>query len=417
MRRLACLLAVVFPGVLIAAALGSAANGQVERPAPDPVAQLAADLARGEQILTHGTDGQGYLPSLLERLEIPAESQVVVFSKSSLQSNLIDPKRPRAIYFNDTVAVGAIPGAPLLELTAIGKDGRLRFYTMETGQQGPPRVEESSSCMSCHGGEVPGAATMIVLNVTPFRNGDFVSAAQDRLADFTTARTPVTDRWGGWYVTGHDSNVRHRGNAFAEGREKPHIAAATGQNLTDLSGFFDTRRYLRASSDIVALMTLEHQVGFATLATKVNDQVARGEESRVIEATVGEIADYMVGADQAVLEGPIRGGSGFAQSFARRAPFDPAGRSLREFDLRTRLFRYPLSYMIYSPAFDAIAPEAKTALYRRLVAILTGADRSPRYAGLLAQERAAALEIVASTKPGLPGFWPGALQASSSVSQ
>lgn len=326
-------------GTLVAAVVTSAASGQVERAPPDEVAELARQLAQGEAVLTHGPGGKGYLPSLLDRLDVPVESQVLVFSKSSLQSTLIDPKRPRAIYFNDRITVGAIPGAPLLELTAIGKDGRLRFYTLETGAKTWPRMEESSSCLSCHGGVVAGAATMIVLNVTPFRNGDFVSAATDPLADFTTARTPIENRWGGWYVTGHDSGVRHRGNAFAEDRDNPRLEPAAGRNLTDLSGLFDTGPYLKTSSDIVALMTLEHQVGFANLATKVNDQVARREESKAIEATVSDLADYMVGADQAALEGPIRGASGFAEVFERQAPGAPDGRSLREFDLRTRLFR------------------------------------------------------------------------------
>ncbi len=377
------------------------------------MAALAAKLARGDSVLTFGADGKGYLPSLLEQLDVPVESQILVFSKSSLQSTLIDPKRPRALYFNDTVAVGSIPGAPLLELTAIGRDGRLRFYTLETGAKTSPRVEESGSCMSCHGGAGAGAATMLVLNVTPFRNGDFISASDDRLADFTDGRTPVENRWGGWYVTGGDGAVRHRGNLFAEGRDNPRLVAAQGQNLTDLSGIFDTKPYLRTSSDIVALMTLEHQVGVGMLAAKLNDQVGKEEQPKVVEATVRELADYLLGVDQATLEGPVQGTSGFAEAFARQGPRDPQGRSLREFDLRTRLFRYPLSYMIYSPTFDAIAPEAKLLVYRRLVAVLTGKDASPKYGRLSRTERSAALEILAATKPDLPPFWPrGAAVAS-----
>jgi hypothetical protein len=55
---------------------------------------------------------------------------------------------------------------------------------------------------------------------------------------------------------------------------------------------------------------------------------------------------------------------------------------LRDFDLQTRMFKYPLSYMIYSRAFDAMPALVKDRVYQRLYDILTGKDTSPTYACL-----------------------------------
>ena len=103
----------------------------------------------------------------------------------------------------------------------------------------------------------------------------------------------------------------------------------------------------------------------------------------------------MTFADEVPLPGPISGDSGFTADFAGRGPRDSQGRSLRSFDLKTRLFRYPLSYMIYSSAFDTLKPDIRDKLYRRLYDALKakGADGSD------------AIAIAAATKPGLPDYW------------
>src|SRR5215510_13614103 len=81
------------------------------------------------------------------------------------------------------------------------------------------------------------------------------------------------------------------------------------------------------------------------------------------------------------------------------------GRSLRDLDLKRRLFKYPCSFLIYSETFDALPDAAKGAVYKRLWEILTGRDRSPRFAGLSQSERQAVLEILLETKSGLPEYW------------
>ncbi len=81
------------------------------------------------------------------------------------------------------------------------------------------------------------------------------------------------------------------------------------------------------------------------------------------------------------------------------------GRSLRDFDLHKRLFRYPLSYMIYSAAFDAMPEQARSRVYQRLYEVLSGKDQSAPFAHLSPTDRAAILAIVRDTKTGLPKYW------------
>ncbi|MBV9742917.1 MAG: hypothetical protein JO099_04080, partial [Acidobacteriia bacterium] len=185
------------------------------------------------------------------------------------------------------------------------------------------------------------------------------------------------------------------------------------QNLLSLERKFDTSRYMAATSDIVALMTLEHQTRMSNLITRV------GWDTRIAEADGGlndaarakidgeveEMVKYMLFADERLLEEPVQGVSTFTKTFPQRGPRDSKGRSLRDFDLQKRLFRYPLSYMIYSAAFDAMPDYAREHVYQRLYDLLSGKDQSPTYTRLTAEDRQAVLEIVRDTKKGLPSYW------------
>src|ERR1700721_2589658 len=102
---------------------------------------------------------------------------------------------------------------------------------------------------------------------------------------------------------------------------------------------------------------------------------------------------------------PVKGVSTFTKTFAERGPRDAKGRSLRDFDLQKRLFRYPLSYLIYSAAFDGLPDVARDRVYQRLYDVLTGKDSGKTFAGISSADRQAVLEIVRTTKPGLPKYW------------
>ena len=105
----------------------------------DPVALLQKQIERGEVKLDYSVDGWGYLPSLLNQLRINIDSQILVFSKTSLQHAKIAPKTPRAIYFNDNVTVGYVQGGSVYEFTSLDPSQGLVFYTMD--HRSPRRLD------------------------------------------------------------------------------------------------------------------------------------------------------------------------------------------------------------------------------------------------------------------------------------
>jgi hypothetical protein len=115
----------------------------------------------------------------------------------------------------------------------------------------------------------------------------------------------------------------------------------------------------------------------------------------------------MLFVDEAPLASSIQGTSGFAAKFSERGLRDSQGRSLKQLDLHTRLLRYPCSYMIYSAQFEKLPTAAKTAVYERLWAILSGKNTDVRYQRLSPTDRRAILEILRETKTDLPKYFLG----------
>ena len=103
-------------------------------------------------------------------------------------------------------------------------------------------------------------------------------------------------------------------------------------------------------------------------------------------------------ADEAGLADPVTGSTGFAGQFEQRGPFDSEGRSLRQFDLQTRTFRYPLSYLVYSQAFDGLPDMTRRYIYRRLSELLQGDGDDAGLPELQPDERAVILDILRATK-------------------
>ncbi len=398
--------------ILFAIGMAAAAvAGQDPRTAAslnDPVARLGRQIERGETGLDYVTEDWGYLRSLLEHLDIHVDSQVLVFSKTSFQLSRISPQTPRALYFNDNVAVGAVQDGKVFEVTALDPAQGIIYYTLDTAKVDKPRFERRfEECLNCHG----PAHGLIVSSVFPSRDGTpFVTGTFFGGIDH---RTPLEDRWGGWYVSGTHGRARHMGNAVAPNPDRPFDLEEQGtQNLTDLSSKVDTTKYVAPASDIVALMTLEHQTHMTNLLLSVSQQFRRSSQtwtadnSRTrLDTALDELVAYMLFAEESPLLDPVKGVSPFTQTFPKRGPFDGEGRTLREFDLRSRLFRYPLSYMIYSETFDAMPASARDGVYRRLYDVLTGKNRDPKFARLSAADRRAVLEIVRDTKKNLPDYW------------
>jgi hypothetical protein len=403
-----------------------------KRPVHDPVYRLGQKIVRGETQLDFD-ESHGYLRSLLAALDVPVESQVLVFAKTSFQAPLISPRKPRAIYFNDRVAVGTVRGSDMLEIVAQDPQLGSIFYTLTNEQAERPRFERrDDACLQCHqAGVTLGVPGLVVRSIYPESSGMPLFQAGGFVTDH---RSPLQQRWGGWYVTGTSGSVTHMGNRVARDPDHPEkLDAHAAFSADDLERESDAGHYLSPHSDIVALMTLEHQTRMSNLITRVSFETllalhdrailnqalglpaAAPSESttRRIDSAVEEMVEYMLFLDEAPLEAPVLGTSGFARTFSRLGPRDRKGRSLRDFDLTTRLFRYPLTYMIYSEAFDSMPPAALDSIYRKLFDVLTGKEKKAPFTRMREEDRRAILQILLATKPSLPDYWRQVNTASS----
>ena len=373
-------------------------------PVTNAVTQLNDRLRTGEVTL-ESKGPSGYLESLLKVLHVPVESQVLVFSKTSFQAPRINPKNPRALYFNDTVSVGWVRGGDVLEF--IGQDptqGSV-FYTLSQTASGAPKFERNDACVSCHASEathyVPGP---FLGSVFPGPDGTTMYGP----AYTTDHRTPFEIRYGGWYVTGTHRATRHMGNAVAtDSTDLAAMVTPQTVHVTDLAGRFDMTGYPSPHSDLVALIVLEHQAKMQNLFTRVGweSRIGSKEAGRSIDAAAAELVDYLLFVDEAPLPGPIAGTSRFAEHFQAQGPRDRKGRSLRDLSLQERMLKYPCSYLIYSAPFDAMPAEAKAAVYARLWQVLSGDETDPRYDVLTVADRRAIVEILRDTKPDLPEYF------------
>ncbi len=367
----------------------------------DPVAKLIERIERGEVELRH--DGErGYLESLLAALGIDPSSQTLVFSQTSLQSRLIGPRTPRAIYFNDDTYVAFVQQGPI-EIGSVDPNLGPVFYLLDQAPaRRPAFTAELGKCLSCHdsysltGGGVP---RFIVGSGYTGTTGMLVSHEGWILI---SDRTPLKNRFGGWYVTGRHGSEVHLGNVIIKTLyDFDRLDELRKGNLDTLDGLFELRPYLTDKSDIVALLVLQHQADVQNLITRVSYDARTAEDRRdePLDETVERLLRMMLFVDAVEYAAPISGEAKFVEQFARRALRDAQGRSLRDFDLSRRLFRYPLSYVIYSDLFDALPAEPKAKFYARLHEVLSGADTTEDFAHLSATDRAAIAEILRATKP------------------
>jgi hypothetical protein len=375
-------------------------------PTSDPVSVFNAKLDSGSASLNHD-ESTGYLRSVLEAFGLPVESQMMVFSQTSFQSSLIRMHNPRTVFFTDTVAVGYIRGAKIIEVAAQDPRQGVIFYELSQEADDKPLFKRNNECLACHlSWETLGVPGLMVQSVYPLLDeNSYVNG-------FTTVHgSPLEQRWGGWWVTGDAGGAKHIGNVPVMYNDKGSKLPNPTRSLPSVEGLFDLKGYATPYSDIVALLVMAHQTNMTNLITRIGweARVAAASTSQDASARVTEAArdlvDYMLFVDEAPLAGPVKGGSGFAETFAARGPRDGQGRSLRDFDLRRRLFKYPCSYMIYTPAFDALPPAAKTAVYARLWEVLSGRDTQPRYRGLTVQDRQAIVAILRETKRDLPDYF------------
>jgi hypothetical protein len=389
------------------------------RPTHDPVARLSDAVAAGKTKLPFRQDS-GYLRPVLDALGIPVETQVLLFSKTGIQGSDTGPTNPRALFYNQSVVVGYIAGARFLEIAAQDPTQGVVFYVVD--QTAPEAaIGRRTSCLACHVSastlEVPG---LIVRSNFMAADGSVVP----QLGSFTVNhRTPLMERWGGWFVTGDYTpqpyGVQvHMGNVTGTG------TSAWGPEQTSNEVFIrwlnskpEARGYPSTDSDIAALLAFDHQAHAINLLTRLNweARVAAGDgtadladlDAGVLRDLVDEAADYFLFVGEAPPPARIVPRARFAEKFAEGAPKDRSGRSLRELNLETRLLRYPCTYMVYSDAFQALPATVRQAVYQRMWSILSGQDSRPRYAHLSADDRQAVAQILRDTVKDLPPAFAG----------
>lgn len=382
----------------------------------DPVARLRKQIEQGRAKLVYDTKDHGYLKSVLKLLDVPISSQTLVFSKTSFQYPKISPEHPRALYFNDDVYVGVVHQGKEIELVSFDARQGAIFYLLHEQQAQQPALERAElDCTQCHiAPGTRGVPGVLLRSVHPTNTGTLASGARSFITD---QESPLSERWGGWYATGKLSGAT-LANAVAAGD-----SAGTTPKLVPPEKSFDASAYLAPGSDEVALLVLAHQTQMHNLITLTNYKTrialhAAGAASdgplseatrRQFERPAEQLLRYLLFSKEAPLPGldskQVIESSAFAREFAARGPRDSKGRSLRDFDLSTRTFRYPCSYLIYSEAFDALPEPSRSYVYQRLFQVLSGADQHEDFQALSSQDRRAILEILLETKTGLPSQW------------
>ncbi|MEM9159952.1 MAG: hypothetical protein AAGB46_12980 [Verrucomicrobiota bacterium] len=379
----------------------------VSSEAIDPISEYFLDTANTREWIKD--ERTGYLNAFLEAFEIPIESQVLVFSKTSLQGDIIGPRNPRALYFNEEIYVGWVPGGSVLEISVASPTTGTNFYTIDNNSSRPQLLRETHDCLRCHGGsftrDIPGH---LVRSVFPADSGQPIYKAGTQVLDQTT---PIDERWGGYLVTG--SSSQHRGNKLFKESD-------TGAGFASNYRFEDVpdNGYIGESSDVVALLILEHQAQAHNLIANVALQTRRAfhdqktmdkllqrtepisdSTRRRIKQASDKLLEYLFFKNEAELTKLELSTSAFARAFQEGAIKDKRGRSLRDLKMDGSMFRFPLSYLIYSHSFNALPSEALDYLWSEIDRILKSEDGEKGYEHLSRRDKRNIQIILRETHP------------------
>jgi hypothetical protein len=387
-------------------------------PTHNAIARLQQRLAAGTVQLTWAAP-RGYLDSLLKALAIDPSSQALVYSKTSLQTGSISAATPRAVYFDTDTYVGYVQGSGNLELGTMDSELGQVFYILPNRATAAPKMERQTfTCLACHdtyemsGGGVP---RFLLMSTYVNIHGDALTHEDNIL---TTDETPIDSRWGGWYVTGQTGKQVHVGNIqVTDVQQLLKLEKVRRVNIDNLDDLFDTKPYLTDKSDVVALLVLQHQETVQNLLTRADFEVREAlsragdkpgtltpKTRAALHGYLDDLAKAMMFGDAVPYTDTIRGNSGFDVWFQKQGVKDTQGRSLRDLDLHSRLLRYPLSYLVYTPSFDALPDYARDYLFGRFAAVLQGREHSETYAFMTDADRQATLQILKDTKPAFAQY-------------
>lgn len=390
----------------------------------DAMSRLVARARAGEY--DFGSEsGLPLLRKLLADLNVPETSQVLVFSKTSLQKDLISPENPRALYFNEDTHVAWMPGGKV-EIITFDPDAGGMFFIEEPVKEAPDRIAFTSpgGCFGCHA----GAATNFLPG--PLARSSYTSEDGRRLGavrghNRISHAVPFKDRWGGYFVTGAPDSSGHLGNGFAV-RESGQVNVRKGgsptggnQALTSLAAFFDGKKYPRPDANVLPLLLFDHQIEAHNLIMEAlyrarHAAYEAGKNGGEILQSTREGTDrafdrlvrYLLFADEVPLSGDrFVVSEDFKRDFLKNRKTGSNGLSLKDLDLKSRLFSHRLSYMIYARSFEEAPPLLKDGVYDRLWKVLSPETPPAGYDYFEAGERERILSILRSTKNDLPPAW------------
>jgi hypothetical protein len=377
-------------------------------PVADPATELHRKLERRELTLAADADPKTFLRAYLDALQVPVSSQVLVFSKSSLQRTVVHGRNPRAMYFNEDTYVGWIPGG-LIEVTGIDPvlGGVFYIFKVPDTRETVPVFERRERCLGCHaGGPTSFLPGLMVQSLFTSEDG---RTAGEAGAHNGGHHTPFSTRWGGWYVTGAPAEMKHLANAFTS-RGRPSVSAGS------LDQLMPAGTHLAPGSDILAMMLHDHQCKAVNVLMEANYRLRTvlhkaGGEKPVAERAIPEaememartqaekVARFLLFTEEVALPAPVTGDAAFKKDFAANRRPDKSGRSLKDFNLKTHLMQHRCSYMIYSAAFRGLPAAFQSLVFAELRRALTSGGEGGQAAHLPAAERQAVHEILSATLP------------------
>jgi len=378
--------------------------------AKDRFAGLLKQIQSGEVKLDTSND-KTFLTSILAALDIPVSSQIMVFSASSLQSEIINPRNPRALYFNEDTYVGFVPNGKV-EVISMDPTHAAIFYIFDGLRPGGalPNIARSEKCFNCHAGNatrrVPG---LIAESLLPMASG---ASLETYRRDEQGHQIPLEQRFGGWHLTGgHHIPTTHANlmGVATEAGKFDKVSAKPGE-------MWDIDRHLLPTSDILPNLLHEHQLGFENrvfhAAYVMRQLLADGRGSlpfsakAEVEKLAEELARYVLFSDEAKLprEG-IEGDTNFMRDFARNRKPAKSGLALKDFDLKSRIFKHRASYMLYTESWEKLPTVLKDRVYYKMAEGLREQNPGPIGAHIPVEEKRAIRSILKETLPGLPNWW------------
>ncbi|HAO95348.1 MAG: hypothetical protein CMP26_04925 [Roseibacillus sp.] len=397
-------------------------HGYFSKDAKDPVTLLMKRVQRGE-VLIKEPNGKPLVERLLRELGLNKDTQVLVFSRTSLQRREVSYSNPRALYFNESVYLGWMPNGRI-EIASFDPElGPIFYFQRELDDASSPLLARTRSCLGCHAGDatnfLPGS---LGRSVYPDKSGRSLRSIDDYRR--SGHHIPLHDRYGGWFVSGNHGAMRHMGNAIAS-REGGKITIDREQfaNLEKLDRFFSTEAYPAPGSDIAALLVFDHQVTMhhrlveaayrarqslfdSKLDPKETDvsKLSKGRSTDEFLEGRDKVVDYLLFRDETPIP-KVSCDPAFRRAFSANRIADRRKRSLKDLRLDGRIFENRCSYMIYSPTFDQFPPMLKGAIYARIHEILTSPKPVEGFDYLGKEEKRRILEILDETKEDLPPGW------------